>query len=583
MRFSSTLPALVAGLALTPFAAAQSTTSGVYSNAVPPTKESLERLNLHSEWNVYIPLDGRADGLAEVQIVDAGQIFAQTRAGLLVAVDAVTGAKQWTFRYPRPYSNVYPVGVTDRFVFAVNVSHIYCFHRYSGLLEFQFELPGAASAGPVADNENFYVSLGATKAMCFRYPQPIRTEPVVAQNTDELTGPIGMDGRAVRGGNKMPNAANQIAKRYAERLLPNPFAEPQFEATRFPPSDRSFYGDEFGGSGSLTPSISALPRVSPPYSAHNYTLTPSISMLSTLRRPYRYRPEFLRYNQRTPSISSIPPSVARVAELANLRPRPVEPIPVWTLHTSRRVTFQPMLTHPVGSLEHPQVWYTTADKMIYSVYKKDRAIQVVVRSTGIPIAPGAGPAAYGKHQLLGYFALDDGTLLAVDLTGGNVETPAIHFRSHVGGRLSHKAVPTRFGAVYASGENVGIAKVDNETGDVIWRTGPNADRLLAINEEFAYALSDRSELLVYDAHKVNDPVTLRATPLAKLDVTGFDVPISNDQTDRVLLAAHNGLISCLRSSSPKYAKPLIVAPPTQHKPAPAKPAEEAAPAPAAGL
>ncbi|MCZ2341523.1 MAG: hypothetical protein LC104_06965 [Bacteroidales bacterium] len=581
MRFNPTLPTLLVSVAWFSVASAQSTTSAVYSNAIPPAKESLERLNLHSEWNVYVPLDGRADGLAEVQIVDAGQIFAQTRAGLLVAVDAITGAKQWTYRYPRPYSNVYPVGVTDRFVFAVNVSHIFCFHRYTGLLEFQFELPGAASAGPVADHENFYVTIGATKAMCYRYPQPIQTDPVVAKNLDEMTGPIGMDGRAVKGGNKAPNAADQIAKRYAERLLPNPFAEPQFEATRFPPSEHSFHGDEFGGGGNLTPSISALPRVSPPYTAHYYSVTPSISTLHSLRRPYQYRPDFLRYNQRTPSISTIPPSVARVAELANLRPRPVEPIPVWTLHTSRRVTFQPMLTNPIGSLERPQVWYTTADKMIYSVYKKDRTVQVVVRTTGVPVAPGAGPVAYGKDQLLGYFALDDGTLLAVDLTAGNVETPAIHFRSHVGGRLNHKAVPTRFGAVYASGENIGIAKVDDKTGDVIWRTDPSADRLLAVNEEFAYILNDRNELLVYDAHKVNDPVTLRANPLAKLPLDGFDVPIANDQTDRVLLAAHNGLISCLRSRSPKYAKPLIVAPPTQHKLAPAKPADEAAPA--AGL
>lgn len=578
MRFNPILSALAASVTIASVAAAQSTTSGVYSTAIPPTKESLERLSLRSEWNVYVPLDGRADGLAEVQIVDAGQMFAQTRGGLLVAIDAVTGAKQWTYRYPRPYSNVYPVGVTDRFVFAVNVSQIFCFHRYTGLLEFQFELPGAASAGPVADNENFYVSIGATKAMCYRYPQPLRTEPAVARNADGIDGPItGMDGRAMRGGTTVPNPADQIAKRYADRLLPNPFEEPRFEATRFPPSENSFYGDEFGGVNP-TPSINSLPRVSPPYSAHQYSLTPSISMLPTLRQPYRYRPEFLRYNQRTPSISTIPPSVARVAELANLRPKPVEPVPVWTLLTSRRVTFQPMLTHPIGSLEHPQVWYTTADKMIYSVYKKDRAIQVVVRSTGIPVAPGAGPAAYGTHQLLGYFALDDGTLLAVDLTAGNVETPAIHFRSHVGGRLNHKAVPTRFGSVYASGENVGVARVDNETGDVVWRTDPSADRLLAINNEFAYVFSDRNELLVYDAHKVNDPVTLRATPLARMPLAGFDVPIANDQTDRILLAAHNGLIACLRSNSPKYAKPLIVAPPTRHKPAPPKPADPAAPA-----
>ena len=187
--------------------------------------------------------------------------------------------------------------------------------------------------------------------------------------------------------------------------------------------------------------------------------------------------------------------------------------------------------------------------------QEDRTIAVVVPITGVPVAPGAGPVSYGENgQLLGFFSLDDGTLLAVDLTSGNVENPAIHFRSFVGGRLNHKAVPTRFGSVYASGDHVGIARVNMETGEVVWRTEPNADRLLSINEEFAYVMGRRGDLLVYDKNSINDRTTLRANPLARLPLTGFDVPLTNPHTDRVFVRASNGLLICLRSNSPKYSR-----------------------------
>ena len=261
----------------------QSTTSAVYSKALPPSKDVLSRLNLYSEWSSYIPLDGRADGLAEVQVVDAGQIFVQTRAGRLVAVDTATGAKQWAFRYPRAYANTYPVGVTDRFVFAVNVGQLYCFHRYTGLLEFSFELPAAVSAGPVADDLNVYLSFGATKAACYRYPQPITTDrvgdDVADAGADPAAGPgVGAGGRVLRGGTTAANPADQVATRYADRFMPDPFDAPVFEPTRMP--DRTtVYGDEFGGGNQVSPSLSALPRVSPPYTMHRYSTSPSVSML----------------------------------------------------------------------------------------------------------------------------------------------------------------------------------------------------------------------------------------------------------------------------------------------------------------
>ena len=41
-----------------------------FSRALPPTQESLDRLNLKSAWSLYVPTSGQADGLAHVQVLD---------------------------------------------------------------------------------------------------------------------------------------------------------------------------------------------------------------------------------------------------------------------------------------------------------------------------------------------------------------------------------------------------------------------------------------------------------------------------------------------------------------------------------
>ena len=68
--------------------------NNVYSNAVPPDKAAMERLNLKIEWTAYIPVEGRRDSLTQIQTID-DQIFVQTRTGLLIAGDALTGRLQW--------------------------------------------------------------------------------------------------------------------------------------------------------------------------------------------------------------------------------------------------------------------------------------------------------------------------------------------------------------------------------------------------------------------------------------------------------------------------------------------------------
>ena len=156
MFFALTVSMLAASAAL-------AQPSAISSRAYPPSKDALERLNLRNEWSAYVPVSGQSDGLAKVQVLDENQIAVQTKAGLLVLIDHSTGRQQWKFKYDSGFSNGFGVAVNAKYLFAVNVAKLYCFHRYTGLLEFEFELPEAPSAAPVADATQVYISVTGAK------------------------------------------------------------------------------------------------------------------------------------------------------------------------------------------------------------------------------------------------------------------------------------------------------------------------------------------------------------------------------------------------------------------------------------
>jgi outer membrane protein assembly factor BamB len=539
--------------------------------AAPPDRAALERLNLRNEWTAYLPLDGRKDGVEIVQVVDDTQIFVQTRSGLLVALDANSGARQWTYRYSTAYTALFPVAVTEQFVFALNVSRLYCIHRYTGVLEFNYELPGYATTGPAADRELVYLTLNGDKVLAFRFPTLIRT---TARGQDD---PRQQEGEPV-------NPADALAERYTLGAVRSMIVDPEF--------DRPYVflgpGEPLAGVTGVqrTPSLSVLPSVVPPYTLANRRLyaTPALDILPSLRQPYQLKPDYMQFNQRTPSVSVIPPSIARVHELANLRPKGVQPTQEWAYRAPARLQFSPLRVS--GTIEDPtqppsllnRLWLTYDGPLGSAVSAADGRPQVRAEFTAPVTAPIGGPLVYARadgqpgdpatRTQLGFIALGDGALLAVDLLGGSMVGPRVEWRANLGGFLNRKPLATTT-SVFAAGEHAGVSNVDVRTGDLIWRTEQNADQVLAVNDEFAYVLDRVGNLQVYDRRRPSDPVTRRANPLAQLHLPGFNVPVTNHQTDRILLADDNGIMICLRDASAKYVRPQRVA-----APPPAPPKEE---------
>ncbi len=531
-------------------AAAPAPAQGTYrTSASPPDAADLARHNLRTEWTANVPLQGGRDGVATVQVVDAGQVFAQTHSGLLVALDAVTGAKQWAYRYPAAYSTAYPVGVNDDFVFAVNVARLMCFSRVTGVVEFDFELPGSATVGPVADKELVYVTLNGTRLVAYTFPQILRA---VNKSRPEDAGLV-------------RNPADLVASRYGTAANFAGLKDESFTRLYLPQEPKSDIGLY---TGQRTPSITALPSVTPPYTLDNRGLyvTPSVTSLPTLRQPYSLKPDYLRYNQRTPSISVLPPSVARAAELANFRPRGVEPTIRWTHTGGRRYTYPPVLTdnESVTNLKDSpattRLWATTDGPVVEAIDKRTQLAQVTATLQDVVSSPLTGPVPVGTDRL-GFVGLRDGTVVALNLLQGGPQGPKVEWRAGVGGAINRRPVAAR-DAVFASGDQAGTTKIDIATGEVVWRSELGADRFVAANDEFVYLKDRGGRLAIYDRQRPTDAASRRSLPLAKLDVPGFGVDVANEKSDRLVLASDNGLVVCLRDASAKYARPVpLIAPP----------------------
>ncbi len=517
--------------------------NSVYSRAIPPDKAALERLNLKIEWMANIPVAGRRDSLTQIQTI-GDQIFVQTRTGLIIAGDALTGRLQWFAQLGNgDYANSYGVAANSEFVFVAHVTKLHAFHRYTGVVEFTTELGSPPTTGLAADETGVYCVLGmrtgnsgAHRIAVYDLPRPIAISGVPKDAGDPDRAPVN-DPKAV-------NPVDNLMKRYAPEHMYRTNTPDVFDRPRYPTSLQAPIG---GTTGSRTPSLSALPRITPPYTLENEHMTPSLGVLPTLRQPYRMRNDFQKDIQRTPSLSTIPPSIAAALALSDLRPQNVQAPPRWEFGLTSRILF-PLFLTPT------RVWAATDAQLLTALNKRDKKIEVLQKMAD-PI--GATP---GRGGLNAYVPLSSGYLVAVEGTAGSPDGGArILWRTPVGG-IGNRTPFVTDKYVYAQGDNSGVTCVNRESGEVVWKSDSAADRLIAANQEFVYVRDRQGRFLVYDAKRPTNPTTGRSAPLAGLDLAEFNVDIVNTVTDRIYLAADNGLVVCLRDMNEKYRRPVRITP-----------------------
>ncbi len=434
--------ALVTAAAVAPLSAEDP--SRLYSNPSLPPQDALDRLRLKTAWAMTVPTDGRRDGLYSVQLVPRGttglDLLVQTRSGNVMSLDATTGRLRWSTRVGVPYRVSQPLAYNRESVYVINNINLYALDRDTGSLQWEYDMPEGATAPPVADDEQLYLSLSNGRFTIYTLPN------------------LALWAKLARQG-KAP--------------------------------------------GSMSALESARVRKG--------TDVPAIGPLSGAREAYR--------------------------------------------------------AAPTGPQPREQSSYVSEDKIETApLQAEDRILLPGAGGEIVGVAKGAARLAWrpvrirgkialplGQHEATGYVAGTDYNVYAVSITGGQVL-----WRTAVGGRPSERPAVLD-DDVYVAVERAGLLRLKRSIGSELWRN-EDAVRFLAANKAFVYAADRHGRLVVIDRD--------RGTTLSTYDGTSdFVYPIPNEWTDRVYLAANNGLIVCLHDRD--SAKPLVMKePPKERAPRP---------------
>ncbi len=209
------------------------------------------------------------------------------------------------------------------------------------------------------------------------------------------------------------------------------------------------------------------------------------------------------------------------------------PAPVWEEATNIHIAFQPLQTSDTLFLMSPEGQAVGFSKVIG---EGASSAEIYRFST-----EGKIRVPLGQYGNTAYIGSDDAAIYAINMTTGK-----LRWRHTAGTAISRKPIALDRD-VFVTSQREGMARLDRGSGEAMWKLprGRNfvesnyeADRFLAANDRFVYAADRSGRLLVLDRK--------RGVRLSMLDTTDFRVPVINELTDRVYLAANNGLIVCLR-------------------------------------
>jgi outer membrane protein assembly factor BamB len=453
------LGATIAVIGLAAPAAAQPARAETYTTPLPPPREVLDRLNLKMAWRLYVPMDGRRDGLASVQL-HGTDLYVQTRSGLVMLVDPESGVVHWRTRVGLPYRVTHELAFNSREVYVVNNLYLFALDRRTGTPRWRYRLREGVSAPPWADENFIYIASASGRIAAYYLPRPevavVRSPgDLGAPSLDELTGLKGI-------------RALESEEERRQRIV-------------------SVKGD-------------------------TTTTTAPISHLTS--------------------------GTSEASREEEVGPRPVR---VWEEVVSLRLEL-PVLSTRTNLL------VPTPDGIVVALDKLPRQSGTAAEVYRFP-TDSAITVPAGQFEDTAYVGTEDANLYALDMANGQ-----IRWRHTAGTAFSRKPAVTDQD-IYVVATRKGMARLDRTTGETLWRipvrgqlveNNAAADRFLAVNPKYVYVADASGRLLVLDRR--------RGVYLSGYDTKDFVYPISNEVTDRIYLAANNGLIVCLHDRA--YEQPI---------------------------
>jgi outer membrane protein assembly factor BamB len=426
-------------------ALATAQTSRTYTHPTVPSEADLDRLNLKVGWRVYVPTEGRRDGLFRVQVVD-GLILVQTISGTVTALNPLDGSTLWRTRVGSAYRASQPLGYNDRAVYLVQGTHLYSLDRKTGRLRWEFDMPNAANAAPAADAEHVFVPMGTRDLLAFEVPLP-----------------------------GTPVDSSKLAPEPEKKAEPAPSAEP---------------GKSYSALGVRGQAVTGL-------GVRGKTLT-AVGARASARE----------------SFNSFVPGL--------------DPRLLWTYVSESHLEGTPLLTAE-------SVMVTDTAGTTFVLARENHA----VRARFPAEAPVSAPL--GQYDETAYIASQDANLYAYDM--GSL---TLSWRFTAGAPIVRKP-EVNDDDLYVGIDRVGLSRLERGTGREVWRNH-DAARFLAANKKFVYAATLDGRLLILDR--------ARGRQLGTYDAREFVVPVSNEWTDRLFLASHDGLLVCLHDRDRDYRTPM---------------------------
>jgi outer membrane protein assembly factor BamB len=228
------------------------------------------------------------------------------------------------------------------------------------------------------------------------------------------------------------------------------------------------------------------------------------------------------------------------------------PTPLWEYNPGYRILQKPLLTDKL-------LFAASIGREVVATAKDQRRVHFEF------ICDAPVSARIGQYGGIVYVPTADAAVYALDAPTGRVL-----WRFTATDTVTDLPLVTDED-VYVVAERGGLFRVNRETGEGVWRN-ELARRVLSVNPKFVYATDYSNRLMVLDR--------ANGKQLSLMDTSAFVVPIINEMTDRVLLAAHDGSLLCLRDKAYPAARP--VQNPETAAPAPSPPAPASGEPPAEG-
>jgi hypothetical protein len=95
-------------------------------------------------------------------------------------------------------------------------------------------------------------------------------------------------------------------------------------------------------------------------------------------------------------------------------------------------------------------------------------------------------------------------------------------------------------SLFVTSQRSGVYRIDRTTGLEVWNSRSSTE-VLAANDKFVYAVDGLGRLQVLDR--------ARGQELSHIDTVDFNVNLHNSRTDRLIMAAQDGTLVCLRDQN----------------------------------